>query len=318
MLIYPYRVAFLRYRLSLDLARDRRRAPLLMGHPPTLTCLPAEATEGQACEYMFFRKKKNKFKISGVFLIVLLGLFVWGASLSPNDIVLFNYPATADTEILDKNLSLQQFFLPYNPDRIIPLVQAEEFIDNQVPFTPQAPLAEWHDSRQQDGCEEASVLMAIAWSRGEKLTPSIARAEILAISDWELNKYQSYVDTSAADTLKRIVLGYFGHQNAEVKSDISLSDIVSEINKGRVVLVPADGRKLGNPYFTPPGPERHMLLIRGYDLKTREFITNDPGTKRGEAYRYKEDVLFNAILDYPTGDHIPITEEKKAMIAVWK
>ncbi len=251
-------------------------------------------------------------------MIALIGVFLWALSLSPNDIVLFNYPVSADLNPSVNKIQAQRFFLPINPDRIIPLVQAEEFIDNQVPFTPQAPLAEWHDSRQQDGCEEASVLMAITWTRGEKLSAQIAKDEILAISDWELNKYQSYVDTSAADTLKRIVLGYFGHQNAEVKSDISLSDIISEINKGRVVLVPADGRKLGNPYFTPPGPERHMLLIRGYDLKTREFITNDPGTKRGEAYRYKEDVLFKAILDYPTGDHVPIEQEKKAMIAIWK
>ena len=251
-------------------------------------------------------------------MIALIGIFVWALSLSPNDIVLFNYEVTADLDPSNNNIQTQRFFLPINPDRIIPLVQAEGFIDNQVPFTPQAPLAEWHDSRQQDGCEEASVLMAIAWVRDEKLSAQIAKDEILAISDWELNKYQSYVDTSAADTLKRIVVGYFGHQNATAKTGISITDIIDELNQGRVVLVPADGRKLGNPFFTPPGPERHMLLIRGYDAKTREFITNDPGTKRGEAYRYQEDILFNAVLDYPTGDHIPIEQERKAMIAIWK
>ena len=265
-----------------------------------------------------FKKKINKFKTSGVFLIAFFGVFVWALSLSPNDIILFNYPITADIDPSVNNIQIQRFFLPINKDKLATVIKNVSLVDNQVPFTSQAPLAEWHDLRQQDGCEEASVLMAIAWVRGKELTPQAAKAEILKISEWELQKYQNYVDTGAADTRERIVLGYFGHQNALAKADISLTDIIDELNLGRIVLVPADGRKLANPYFTPPGPERHMLLIRGYDAKTSEFITNDPGTKRGEAYRYNEDILFNAILDYPSGDHIPIIKEKKAMIAIWK
>ena len=34
-----------------------------------------------------------------------------------------------------------------------------------VPFTSQAPLAEWDDPLQQDGCEEASSLMAASWAK---------------------------------------------------------------------------------------------------------------------------------------------------------
>src|SRR3989344_4812592 len=70
------------------------------------------------------------------------------------------------------------------------------------------------------------------------------------------------------------------------------------------------------PNYTAPGPERHMILIRGYDDETGEFITNDAGTRRGEKYRYKYRTLFNAIRDYPTGDHIPITGVDKKMIVV--
>ena len=76
-----------------------------------------------------------------------------------------------------------------------------------------------------------------------------------------------------------------------------------------------DGRVVRD---APPGPERHNLVIRGYDPTNGEFITNDNGTKRGEAYRYKSDVLISAIRDYPTGDRNPITEIRRAMIVVRK
>jgi hypothetical protein len=61
-----------------------------------------------------------------------------------------------------------------------------------------------------------------------------------------------------------------------------------------------------------------MVVIRGYDVDTKEFITNDVGTRQGENYRYPESVLFNAIRDYPTGDHLPITGFTKSAILVWK
>jgi len=79
-----------------------------------------------------------------------------------------------------------------------------------------------------------------------------------------------------------------------------------------------NGQALGNPNFTPPGPEYHFLLIRGYNPSTDTFITNDPGTRNGELYKYSSDTLFNAIRDYPTGDHLPITSTRKAMIVILK
>ena len=85
-----------------------------------------------------------------------------------------------------------------------------------------------------------------------------------------------------------------------------------------MVLVPTNGQALGNPYYRPPGPERHYLVIKGYDSRTEEFITNDPGTKRGQDYRYKQDVLFKAIRDYSSGYHEPIKDIRKVMIVVEK
>lgn len=185
-----------------------------------------------------------------------------------------------------------------------------------VPFTSQAPSANWQDLRQQDGCEEASALMAVLWAEGRMLTPAEAEQEIIAISEYELATYGEYRETSVQDTAERILKGYFKYNNFEIKYNITAGDIKKELDRGRAVVVPLDGQKLINQYYTPPGPRDHMLVIQGYDPATSEFITNDPGTKRGEKFRYKEADLENALRDYPTGNHEPILQIVKAMISI--
>lgn len=186
-----------------------------------------------------------------------------------------------------------------------------------VPFTVQAPFGGWADVRQDYGCEEASILMVMHWVRGEALSAAQAEQEIIAISEFEKERYGDFHDTSAEDTLK-VMKAYFGYENAFVKFDIDAQDIKAELAQGNAVIVPIDGTKVGNPYYTPPGPSKHKIIIRGYDDAAQEFITNDPGTKRGEGYRYKYEVLENALLDYPTGINEPITEIRAAMIVVKK
>ena len=66
------------------------------------------------------------------------------------------------------------------------------------------------------------------------------------------------------------------------------------------MLVPTAGRELGNPYYKQPGPIYHFLVIRGYTSKY--LITNDVGTRRGEEYKYKFDILINAVHDLPFKD----------------
>lgn len=185
-----------------------------------------------------------------------------------------------------------------------------------VSFTAQAPTGDWKDIRQQDACEEASSLMAVKWARGESLDPSTAEKDILDIVDFEAKNYGSYLDTSAADTAERILSGYFHFNNYKISKDMTLEGIKKELYRGNILVAPADGQKLGNPYFTAPGPERHMLVIIGYDPAAREFITNDPGTRRGEHYRYGEDVLYGALRDYGTGYALPIPEVHKDAIIV--
>ncbi len=188
-----------------------------------------------------------------------------------------------------------------------------------VPFTSQAPFGEWSDPRQENGCEEASALMAVKWARGESdLSKTEAEQTILDASNWEEKTYGDYHDTSAKDTAERIFKGYFHYDNIEVKYNISANDIVHELQGGNLVIVPMDGQLLNDPYYTAPGPDMHMILVIGYNPVAKEFITNDPGTERGERYRYPENVFYNAIRDYPTGDHESIVGVKKDMIVVSK
>jgi peptidase C39-like protein len=194
-----------------------------------------------------------------------------------------------------------------------------QLITFSVPFTAQAPLGDWADPRQQDGCEEASVLMAMAWVRDEKFADEVdALAKILALSEWQEQNYGSGLDTSAQDTAERLFRNYFEHESVTVHEITSINQIIEALQQQQLVVTPMDGRELGNPYFTAPGPERHMVVIIGYDPETEEFITNDPGTKRGQNYRYDQTVFFEAIRDYPTGEHEPITKTDKMMIVIAK
>ena len=209
-----------------------------------------------------------------------------------------------------------------NPDTQttdIPAPRITKTILLDVPFASQAPFGDWKDERQQDGCEEASAIMAMLWVNDQTaITKDYALSKILDISAFEEKNYDTFHDTGAKETLERIINDYFKYDKAEVKYDITLNGLKSELAKGNLIIVPANGRELKNPNYTAPGPERHMLVIKGYDPKTREFITNDPGTRKGENYRYNEELFFNAIRDYLCGYHVPITETHKNVIVVKK
>jgi hypothetical protein len=187
------------------------------------------------------------------------------------------------------------------------------------PFMIQAPTANWADARQQNGCEEASSIMAVAWARGEALpTGKTAEKYILDMADWETKRYKVGNDTSVADTAERLLKTYQGFINYRVLNKISLTDLIKNIQAGRAVILPANGKKLRNPNFSAGGPDLHMLLVIGYDAKTKEFITNDPGTRRGQNYRYPAQRLYDAIRDYPTSEKKIVKDLGKNVIVVSK
>lgn len=191
--------------------------------------------------------------------------------------------------------------------------------NDSVPFLTQAPLAQWEDQRQQDGCEEAAAIMAMAWVRGEKtIDKTQGRNLIIEISEFEQDKYGEYRDVYVDDLVDWVFKDWFKYDKVKVLKEVTLEQLKEELTKGNLILAPTNGQILKNPNFKAPGPERHMLIIKGYDDNQKKFITNDPGTRKGENYCYDENVLFTAINAYPTGYHQKIEKIEKSVIIVSK
>ncbi len=252
-----------------------------------------------------------KYFFGTLFLVGFLGAWFWFDQKSDHvqPTTFENTYSRTTPEETSKNVEP----IPVSPvEPPKPIIQD---IAYPVPFTSQAPTGEWNLSAFQDGCEEASTLMV--WMAREKktLTSVEVKAELLDMASFQTKIIGHGVDTDVSDTNAYLLKEYFGITDGEVVYDFMLDELKEAVMKG-IVIVPTNGRALHNPNFTAPGPLQHMLVITGYDVTTKEFITNDPGTRKGDGYRYPEQVLFDAIREYPTGKHLPITTERKAMILI--
>lgn len=168
-----------------------------------------------------------------------------------------------------------------------------------VPFTTQAPSANW-DQDHEEFCEEASMLMVGRfYQRRGILSATDAEQGLQQIKSWEVQHLGFYYDTTASETAQAVE-GVYGLK-VELKVNPTIHDIQFALANDELVIVPAAGRELGNPNFTAPGPIYHNFVIRGY-TKDGKFITNDPGTRKGEGYVYNESTVMNAIHDWvPNG-----------------
>lgn len=184
-------------------------------------------------------------------------------------------------------------------------------VNLDVPFTPQAPAANWK-SPFQEACEEAAAIITDYFYRGSRFSPEIATLEILQLTQWE--EAHGYPEDVTVEQLAEIVRAYYGY-DARVSDAVTKDSILYELSQGHPVIVPTAGRMLGNPYYSGDGPWYHMLVIRGYD--GRYFITNDPGTRRGENYSYTFDTVLAAVHDW-TGVKEDIATGPKKMLIVTK
>lgn len=178
-----------------------------------------------------------------------------------------------------------------------------------VPFMVQAPLANW-DAIHEETCEEASLMMVHYFRSREKFgSPSSQDDELKSLVAWETD--QGYPYDVTAGQVSKIASSYYSMTTGRVIKNPTSEDLKTELAAGRPVIVPAAGRLLGNPNFTGGGPPYHMLVLKGYD--STGFITNDPGTRRGEGYRYSFETLTQAIHDW-SGSTSTITSGAKAVL----
>ncbi len=167
-----------------------------------------------------------------------------------------------------------------------------------APFTTQAPDANW-DAEHEEFCEEASVLMAARALQGRAIKDSAdAEAALQTLQQWEIDTF-GYFESTTAVEIAQLVTDFYG-LSAELVVDPTVSQLKSILASGKFIVVPAAGRELHNPNFKQPGPLYHALLLKGYTATT--FITNDPGTRKGQNYTYPTDVLMQSIHDWNGGD----------------
>ncbi len=223
-------------------------------------------------------------------------------------------------------------------DELLDAEKLPEKVRQKVPFTTQAPFSKW-DELHEESCEEASLIMlkyyndrkvenpAFAGQESglSKIPKAEAEKEIQKLIKYQIEKYGDYFDTDAKTT-KGIGEDFYRLKNLKIIEKFTIQDLKKELAQGNIILVPTAGRELGNPNFTPPGPLYHNLVIIGYDDKQTVdsaghkaqgvFITNDPGTRRGQNYKYDQQVLYKAIHDFP-GDVDKILEgEKRAIVLI--
>jgi hypothetical protein len=184
-----------------------------------------------------------------------------------------------------------------------------------IPFTSQAPTANW-DLVHNEDCEEAASVMANAYLTGNTavvLPAAQVESEMTTLNNWEDSNLGYHLDTTAEETAQMIQAVY--GLRASVQNGYTLQNIKDQLNMQHVVILPVNGQIIGNPNYTAPGPIYHMLVIRGYSGST--LITDDSGTRRGQNYPYAFQTLYNAGADWDHGTNT-IDQTKKVMITVWK
>ncbi len=198
---------------------------------------------------------------------------------------------------------------PLSAGAVFSSVRAE--VNWDVPFTPQAPHARW-DALHQEACEEASVLMVLRYFSGQRISGADdAERGILHLV--AANEALGFGIDDTAEEAAALLLSQDSSLSVALLKNPSVHDLKSALSMGSLVIVPAAGQQLFNPYFQTPGPRYHMLVLRGY---TDDFaIANDPGTRNGWQFAYRWDVLMNAIHDWNGGD---VESGEKVVIIVRK
>ena len=197
------------------------------------------------------------------------------------------------------------------PREAVPQPVPPPEINLAVPFYPQAPNGFW-SLPWQEACEEASSILAYCYVSGKSLTLELFKKELNGLFEWQNKNFGDYKDTTIEQTAQ-MIRGYWGFDRLRVIENPTIDQIKEALAHGNPVIAPFAGRDLKNPFYSNQGPYYHMLVIKGYDSKN--FITNDVGTKKGADYRYPFAHLMSAMHEWDPKD---IHQGAKRVIVVEK
>lgn len=164
-----------------------------------------------------------------------------------------------------------------------------------ISFTSQAPEGDWSEPWYND-CEEVSIVMVDSFYNKKTLTPSVAKNEILRIIGIKEKEFGPSLEEDA-DEMVSLINNYLNSNwKAQIAENPTIEQMKKEIDNGHPIIMPVDGRKLNNRYYTTT--HYHVFAISGYDDGKKMFIAQDPGTYRGHDYQYSYAVIENAMHDY--------------------
>lgn len=176
----------------------------------------------------------------------------------------------------------------------------------KMEFTSQAPEGNWGEPWYND-CEEVSIVMVDSFYNNRKLTREVAKKEILRIIDIKEKAYGPSLDENAEEMVD--LINNYLNWKAWIVENPTINQIKEQIDNGHPVLLPADGRKLDNRYYTTT--EYHVFVISGYDDDKKTFIVQDAGTYHGKDYQYSYATVQNAMHDY---DPIELSDGRRVAI----
>lgn len=180
-----------------------------------------------------------------------------------------------------------------------PFASAEGHVELPVPFIPEIPEGV-SGSPWVNACEEASIAMIAHYYQGRlEVSATEAIPYLRRLFAFQDGLYRSNANSDAARSA-RIIEEAAGFR-ATIVENPSLEDLKRELREGRPIMTFHYGFALGNPNipFLPTGSSFHTLVLKGFDDRAREFITNDNGDKSsGAGRRYPYGTFMDSLHDY--------------------
>lgn len=178
-------------------------------------------------------------------------------------------------------------------------IAPKTYANLEVPYINEAPENIWTGS-WKNACEEATIAMVQKYYQGIKTVSILEAKEYLQmLFDFQKQTYGSDANSDVARTAK--IIEAKTSFKATIVLNPTLEQIKNELNHGRPIIAFHRGFDLKNKNipFLATGSSYHTTVIKGYDDKTGQFITNDPGdTIQGLDHVYDYDLFLKSIHDY--------------------
>ncbi|MDB5204692.1 MAG: hypothetical protein JWP09_720 [Candidatus Taylorbacteria bacterium] len=235
---------------------------------------------------------RNKIRLAILLtFFIILSIFLYHRS-KVSETVKVARTTDATTTAVSKIVNI---FKPEEPKTLVELA---------VPYISEAPEGNW-SGNWVNACEEATISMAAKFYAGDKeVSVANAKATLQKLFDIENKIYGNNRNTDAKQMLKLIT--DYSTFSATIKQNPTVDEIKDEIIAGRPVISLHRGFGLGNKNipFLATGSSYHTIIVIGFDDKTKEFITHDPGDdKDGVGHRYDYEVFMNSLHNYDFSDN---------------